>query len=87
VEKKTGVAEVSEVGSGTLFSSGLIAGGSLCGILYAILVGTKTIGPFQAIGNIIPALHSPGIVGQLASAALFLGLALITARAAQKKLA
>jgi putative OPT family oligopeptide transporter len=87
VEKKTGVAEESEVGSGTLFSSGLIAGGSLCGILYAILVGTKTIGPFQAIGNIIPALHSPGIVGQLASAALFLGLALVTARAAQKKLA
>ena len=35
VEKKTGHAEESEVGSGTLFSSGLIAGGSLAGILYA----------------------------------------------------
>jgi putative OPT family oligopeptide transporter len=87
VEKKTGIAEESEVGAGTLFSSGLIAGGSLCGILYAILVGTKSIGPFQAIGNLIPALHSPGVVGQLASAALFLGLALITARAANRKLA
>ena len=31
VERKTGVAEESEVGSGTLFSSGLIAGGSLAG--------------------------------------------------------
>src|SRR5207244_3124241 len=39
VERKTGVAQESEVSSGTLFSSGLIAGGSLCGILYAVLVG------------------------------------------------
>ena len=36
VEKRTGRAEESEVGAGTLFSSGLIAGGSLAGILYAI---------------------------------------------------
>jgi hypothetical protein len=64
----------------------LIAGGSLCGILFAMLVGTDTIGPFQKIGDIIPALHSPGVVGQIASAALFLALAVVTARAAQKKL-
>ena len=44
VERKTGAAEESEVGAGTLFSSGLIAGGSLCGILYAVLVGTGKIG-------------------------------------------
>ena len=31
VERRTGAAEESEVGAGTLFSSGLIAGGSLCG--------------------------------------------------------
>jgi putative OPT family oligopeptide transporter len=86
VERKTGVAEESEVGSGTLFSSGLIAGGSLCGILYAVLVGTETIGPFQRIGEIIPALHSPGPAGQLAGMALFFALAAVTARAAQKKL-
>ncbi len=43
VEKKTGVAEESEVGSGTLFSSGLIAGGSLAGILYAVLFGNGII--------------------------------------------
>jgi putative OPT family oligopeptide transporter len=86
VEKKTGIVEESEVGAGTLFSSGLIAGGSLCGILYAVLVGTNTIDPFLKVGNIIPALHSPGVAGNLASAALFLALAVITARAAQKKL-
>jgi putative OPT family oligopeptide transporter len=86
VERKTGVAEESEVGAGTLFSSGLIAGGSLCGILYAILVGTNTIDPFQIVGNALPALHSPGMVGQLASSGLFLALAIVTARAAQKKI-
>src|SRR3954467_11016744 len=43
VERKTGVAEESEVGSGTLFSSGLIAGGSLAGILYAVLFGRQFI--------------------------------------------
>ena len=43
VERKTGVAEESEVGSGTLFSSGLIAGGSLAGILYAVLFGRQLI--------------------------------------------
>lgn len=35
--------EESEIGSGALFSSGLIAGGSLTGILIAIMIGT-TIG-------------------------------------------
>ena len=42
VERKTGAPEESEVGAGTLFSSGLIAGGSLCGILFAVLVGHRT---------------------------------------------
>jgi putative OPT family oligopeptide transporter len=86
VEQKTGIAEESEVGAGTLFSSGLIAGGSLCGILYAVLVGTNTVAPFQVIGNLVPALHSPGMIGQLGSSALFLALAIVTARAAQKKI-
>ncbi|MDE3156204.1 MAG: OPT/YSL family transporter, partial [Acidobacteriota bacterium] len=86
VEKKTGVVEESEVGSGTLFSSGLIAGGSLCGILYAVLVGTGTLGPFQAVGNWLPFLHAPGVVGQLFGALLFFALAVILVRQAQKKL-
>jgi putative OPT family oligopeptide transporter len=84
VERKTGAAAESEVGAGTLFSSGLIAGGSLCGILYAVLVGTKTIDVPEKIGSMLPFLHE-GTVGYIASALLFVGLAAILARAAQKK--
>src|SRR5256714_4511539 len=37
VERKTGAPQESEVSSGTLFSSGLIAGGSLAGLLFSVL--------------------------------------------------
>jgi putative OPT family oligopeptide transporter len=84
VERRTGAAEESEVGAGTLFSSGLIAGGSLCGILFAVLVGTGRIGTFQAIGNAMPFLHD-GTSGYIASALLFLALAGVLAQSAQKK--
>jgi putative OPT family oligopeptide transporter len=85
VERRTGAAAAeSEVGAGTLFSSGLIAGGSLCGILYAVLVGTGTIGVPEAIGNALPFLHD-GTSGYIAGALLFVALAVILARAAQKK--
>jgi putative OPT family oligopeptide transporter len=84
VERKTGQKEESEVGAGTLFSSGLIAGGSLCGILFAVLVGTGRIGAFQSIGNAIPFLHD-GPSGYIASALLFFALAVILGRSAQKK--
>ena len=67
-----------------LFSSGLIAGGSLCGILYAVLVGTKRIAGPQSIGDFVPFLHD-GLTGYFASAALFLALAGVLARQAQKK--
>jgi putative OPT family oligopeptide transporter len=85
VERKSGTREESEVGAGTLFSSGLIAGGSLCGILYAVLVGTKRIAAPQAFGNIVPFLHD-GVTGYVAGALLFLGLAAILAKAAQRKI-
>jgi hypothetical protein len=81
---RTGAAAASEVGAGTLFSSGLIAGGSLCGILYAVLVGTGNIAMPQAIGNLVPFLHE-GTAGYIASALLFLALAAVLARSAQKK--
>ena len=84
VERRTGPAGESEVGSGTLFSSGLIAGGSLCGILFAVLVGTGNIALPQALGNLVPFLHE-GISGYVASALLFIGLGVILARFAQKK--
>ncbi|HET9830317.1 MAG TPA: OPT/YSL family transporter, partial [Vicinamibacterales bacterium] len=86
VERKTGSPQESDVSAGTLFSSGLIAGGSLCGILYAILVGTKKIDSLTAIGNAVPFLHD-GVSGYIAGAILFLGLALVLARQAQKKIA
>jgi putative OPT family oligopeptide transporter len=95
VERKTGAPADSEVGAGTLFSSGLIAGGSLCGILYAVLVGTQRMGSDgqlhglieipQTIGNAMPFLHE-GTSGYIASALLFLGLAAVLSRAAQKKI-
>jgi putative OPT family oligopeptide transporter len=84
VERRTGAPEESEVGAGTLFSSGLIAGGSLCGILYAVLVGTGNIAMPQAIGNMLPFLHD-GTTGYIASALLFVALAIVLARAGQKK--
>jgi putative OPT family oligopeptide transporter len=85
VERQTGVAQESEVSAGTLFSSGLIAGGSIAGILFAVLVGTGSIEPFQAVGNILPALHGETAVGQIASALLFLALAVIVSRMAMRK--
>ena len=64
VERKTGVAEESEVGSGTLFSSGLIAGGSLAGILYAVLFGRHIIHAADDADTLglIPFLHE-GTIG------------------------
>jgi len=85
VERKTGAAAESEVSAGTLFSSGLIAGGSIAGILYAILVGTGTVEPLAALGAIFPFFSGETVLGQLASAALFFGLAVIVARMAMRK--
>jgi len=86
VERKTGATSESDISAGTLFSSGLIAGGSLAGILFAILVGTGTIAPFQAIGNALPFLHGEDALGHILGALLFLALAIILARFAQRSL-
>ena len=84
VDRGPGTAE-SDAGAGTLFSSGLIAGGSIAGILFAILVGTGTIVPLAAIGAAFPFFAQDSVVGQLASAALFGALAVIVARMAMRK--
>ena len=87
VEKKTGTAEESEVGSGTLFSSGLIAGGSLAGILYAILFGRGIIPEADGPSPLAPIpFLQEGTGGLVAGALLFLALGAVLARAAQKKL-
>jgi putative OPT family oligopeptide transporter len=86
VERRSGVKEEGDLGAGTLFSSGLIAGGSICGILYAVLVGTETIGPFQRVGDMLPWFHDDSPVAEVASALLFFALAVVTARAARKKI-
>jgi putative OPT family oligopeptide transporter len=87
VERKTGHAEESEVGSGTLFSSGLIAGGSLAGILYAVLFGRGIIHAADDTDTLglIPMLHE-GTIGMVAGGLLFAALGFVLARAAQKKL-
>lgn len=87
VERKTGASDESEVGAGTLFSSGLIAGGSLAGILYAVLYGNNLIGEADsdATTGLIPFLHE-GPVGQLVGGLVFFALALVLARAARRRL-
>mgnify|MGYP001556414238 CR=1 FL=1 len=85
VEKRTGRTEASEVGAGTLFSSGLIAGGSLAGILYAVLFGRNIIREAEGVTGVIPFLHE-GTVGMVAGALLFFALSIVLARAAQRKI-
>jgi putative OPT family oligopeptide transporter len=95
VERKTGQAQESDVSAGVLFSSGLIAGGSIAGILFALLVGTnewtKTnlgfggIDTPQKLGEWFPYFHDNSTVAQIASLLLFLALALIVARMGQRK--
>ena len=87
VERKTGSAEESEVGSGTLFSSGLIAGGSLAGILYAILFGNGIVPEADAGDNLglVGFLHN-GTSGLVAGGLLFFALSIVLARVGQRKL-
>jgi putative OPT family oligopeptide transporter len=85
VEKRTGRKEESEVGAGTLYSSGLIAGGSLAGILYAILYGRNIISDAEGVQGVVPFIHE-GTAGMIAGGLLFLALAAILARQAQKKI-
>jgi len=85
VERKTGVASDSDLSAGVLFSSGLIAGGSLAGILYALLFGAEWLSPFQAIGNALPFLHDESAFAHIAGALLFGALAAILYRYGQRK--
>ena len=87
VERNTGDTSDSDISAGTLFSSGLIAGGSLAGILYAVLVGVGGKVPSSpAIGNALPFLHGEDAMGHIIGGLLFLALAIVLARFAQRKI-
>jgi putative OPT family oligopeptide transporter len=86
VERKTGQRGESEISSGTLFSSGLIAGGSLAGILYAGLFGRnilKAADDAETLG-LFPFLHE-GTMGMVVGGLLFAALAVIVARMGMRK--
>ena len=85
VEKKTGLVEESEVGSGTLFSSGLIAGGSLAGILYAVLYGNGIVHDAESAAGLIPSIHD-GTAGLVGGGLIFFVLGVVLSRMGQRKL-
>jgi putative OPT family oligopeptide transporter len=87
VERKTGRVQESEISSGTLFSSGLIAGGSLAGILYAALYGRNLLAAADdaETTGLIPFLHE-GTVGMVAGGLLFAALAAVVARMGARKI-
>jgi hypothetical protein len=91
VERRTGITSYSDISAGVLFSSGLIAGGSLAGILFALLVslrqqGLDILSPLQAVGNAIPYFHDESTTAQIVSALLFTALGVILYRAGQRRL-
>lgn len=91
VDRRAPEASQGDLSAGVLFSSGLIAGGSLAGILFAILVGMDQNGmpilpALQSLGDLVPALHGEGLAGQLAGAALFFALAVILSRYGQRRI-
>jgi len=64
VDKMSGVREESEVSSGMLYSTGLVAGGSLTGILIALLSGVgKTTEDGRTISLIQYVINSVGVKG------------------------
>ncbi len=85
VERSTGKAAESEISSGTLFSSGLIAGGSLAGILYAILYGRGLIHDAEESLGLSAFLHE-GTSGQIVGVVVFLLLGVVLWRVGRRKI-
>ncbi|WP_293298034.1 OPT family oligopeptide transporter [Pedobacter sp. UBA4863] len=77
----------SEAGAGTLFSSGLIAGGALTGIIVAILVGTNSGTPGVSLADKLNMKIGEGMgpLGDLIAAAIFLLLCIVVYRFAISK--
>ncbi|MBO0721277.1 MAG: oligopeptide transporter, OPT family, partial [Blastocatellia bacterium] len=95
VDKLSGVHEESEISSGMLYSTGLVAGGSLTGVLIALLFGVKKTAPdghqesiIQYVINFV-GVHGwekYGAVADLIGIAFFAGLCLLLLRAARQRL-
>ena len=95
VDKMSGVREESEVSSGMLYSTGLVAGGSLTGILIALLSGIgkttedgRTISLIQYIINSVGAngWENLGHRADLIGLAAFAVLCFLLLRAARQRL-
>ena len=96
--QRGGAAAESEVSSGMLYSTGLVAGGSLTGILIALLMGiavTRTIdGQTKEVSVLQYVVDAVGIHGwehlgalaDLIGVVMFAGLAILVLRAAREKL-
>jgi putative OPT family oligopeptide transporter len=85
VERAVGKGAGSEISSGTLFSSGLIAGGSLAGILYAILYGRGIIHDAEDSTGLSAFLHE-GTSGQIVGVIVFFLLGVVLWRVGRRKL-
>jgi putative OPT family oligopeptide transporter len=94
-DKMTGSREESEVSSGMLYSTGLVAGGSLTGVLIALLSGVpKTTADGRTVSLIQYVLDTVGIHGwenlggwaDLIGIAFFAGLCILLLRAARQRL-
>lgn len=89
--KKKTENEDSEIGPGALFSSGLIAGGAITGILVAVLIGTNA--GTDSAGNPVSVMErintglaeSMGLEGDLISILMFFSLGYLLLKFASKK--
>ncbi|KAB2959301.1 MAG: oligopeptide transporter, OPT family [Thermoanaerobaculia bacterium] len=96
VDRKSGQKEESEVSSGMLYSTGLVAGGSLAGVLIAGLSVVGVTGPDgQEMSLIQRILDLVGVHGwerlgpgaDLIGLVAFIGLCILLVRAARQKMA
>jgi putative OPT family oligopeptide transporter len=88
---KNSKEDESDIGPGALFSSGLIAGGSLTGILIAILIGTPfgtdASGKEKSVADFLNSgiAEHIGAAGDLIALVMFVALAFILAKFALSK--
>jgi putative OPT family oligopeptide transporter len=97
-DKMSGVRQESEVSSGMLYSTGLVAGGSLTGVLIALLSGRDTTmmvdGQLKSVSLVDYVINTVGIHGwekygalaDLIGIAFFAGLCFLLLRAARQRL-